>query len=76
MASVGSIAGGPTATDFSVASLLWLMLYNQAPQTGERCRSGRTGLPAKQLHGLKPVPRVRIPPSPPVLPSLYQSLSS
>ncbi len=22
------------ATDFSVASLLWLMLYNQAPQTG------------------------------------------
>ena len=34
--------------------------------TLERCRSGRTGLPAKQLYGLKPVPRVRIPPSPPV----------
>src|SRR5688572_20787393 len=52
------------------------MLYNQAPPTGERCRSGRTGLSAKQLHGLKPVPRVRIPLSPPTLliPFYLQSL--
>src|SRR5881628_319318 len=31
----------------------------------ERCWSGRTGLPAKQLHPLKRVSGVRIPPSPP-----------
>ena len=37
--------------------------------TAERCWSGRTGLPAKQLHP-KRVSGVRIPPSPPVL-SLY-----
>ncbi len=31
----------------------------------ERCLSGRKGRFAKPLYGLKPVPRVRIPPSPP-----------
>src|SRR5262245_859261 len=36
----------------------------------ERCWSGRTGLPAKQLHEPKLVSRVRIPPSPPTHPIL------
>src|SRR5207244_1903077 len=36
----------------------------------ERWQSGRMRRFAKPLYGLKPVPRVRIPPSPPVLESI------
>src|SRR2546425_1111283 len=43
-------------------------IQQRARERAERCWSGRTGLPAKQLHRLKPVSGVRIPPSPPSAP--------
>jgi hypothetical protein len=46
----------------------WKLAHNYSKlmclTTAERCWSGRTGLPAKQLHP-KRVSGVRIPPSPP-----------
>ena len=39
-------------------------MYFCHPLYKERCLSGRKGRFAKPLYGLKPVPRVRIPPSP------------
>src|SRR5262245_44274247 len=41
------------------------MIPRLAGPPAVRCWSGRTGLPAKQLSGGIPGPRVRIPPSPP-----------
>jgi hypothetical protein len=41
------------------------LLVNYENQTPERWQSGRMRRFAKPLYGLTPVPRVRIPPSPP-----------
>src|SRR5271169_2416393 len=42
-------------------------MINYKPATPERWQSGRMRRFAKPLYGLTPVPRVRIPPSPPLL---------